>query len=138
MEATHYEILEVSERATLDVIDAAWKVLARRYHPDAPEGDENRMRRINHAHDVLENPETRRKYDLTLAQERAAEQRTMAEQQAAYFQARMPNGQPNAYPPNILEMAAQRFSAQVLDTLAGSDPALQFLISQMMRRGHRA
>jgi len=60
-----YETLQVSPRADLDVIEAAYRALARRYHPDRdPSPDATaRMARINHAWEVLRDPERRAAYD---------------------------------------------------------------------------
>src|SRR5579875_2834106 len=60
-----YETLQVSPRADIDVIEAAYRALARRYHPDRDPspGATARMARINHAWDVLSQPESRAAYD---------------------------------------------------------------------------
>jgi len=61
---TLYEILEVSENASDEIIEKAYKVLAKKYHPDL-QADENRkqaegkMKEINEAYDVLSNKEKR-------------------------------------------------------------------------------
>ena len=51
---TLYELLEVSENASQEVIEKAYKVLAKRYHPDLQkEIDKNKseemMKKINEA-----------------------------------------------------------------------------------------
>jgi len=43
----HFLVLEVSSDAGRDEVVKAWRKLARRYHPDAEGGDEERMKRIN-------------------------------------------------------------------------------------------
>jgi hypothetical protein len=60
-----YDALQVSPRADLEVIEAAYRALARRYHPDRDPspGATARMARINHAWDVLGQPESRAAYD---------------------------------------------------------------------------
>jgi len=45
----HFVLLEVSTDATREQVLKAWKRLARRYHPDAEGGDEERMKAINAA-----------------------------------------------------------------------------------------
>jgi len=112
---THYEILEVSERASLAVINAAWKVLMQRYHTDGSEPDEEKVRLVNAAHDVLEHPENRRRYDLNLAQERQAEVREAAAREPQWPVQQ--GGYPAAYPPDILQMAAMRIGASALSNL---------------------
>ncbi len=43
----HFAILEVNQEATREEVLRAWKRLARRFHPDGEEGDEERMKVIN-------------------------------------------------------------------------------------------
>jgi curved DNA-binding protein CbpA len=63
-----YEVLLVSRNADVEVIRAAYRVLARRHHPDVG-GDQRRMTAINEAWAVLGDPIGRRRYDATLRQE---------------------------------------------------------------------
>ncbi len=58
----YYAILQVHPRAEPDVIQAAYKRLAAKYHPDVG-GDEERMKLINEAWSVLGDPDARRQYD---------------------------------------------------------------------------
>ncbi len=74
-ERTLYEILEVSENASAEVIEKAYKVLAKKYHPDLQTQEEKqnaemKMKQINEAYEVLGNEEKRRAYDRKLEQER--------------------------------------------------------------------
>jgi curved DNA-binding protein CbpA len=62
----HYEVLQVHPRAESDVIRAAYRVLARKYHPDHG-GDPRRMIALNDAWDVLGDPERRAQYDASRA-----------------------------------------------------------------------
>ncbi|MGH7763460.1 MAG: J domain-containing protein [Candidatus Dormibacteraceae bacterium] len=65
-EADLYRVLQVDPSAEPDVIAAAYKGLARRYHPDHNRGDpsaEERMKRINEAFRILGKPELRADYD---------------------------------------------------------------------------
>lgn len=75
---TLYEVLEVSENASEEVIEKAYKVLAKKYHPDLQseankKSAENKMKKINEAYDVLGNEEKRKEYDRTLEQQRREE-----------------------------------------------------------------
>jgi curved DNA-binding protein CbpA len=58
----HYRALQVDPSAEVDVIQAAYRVLARRYHPDLA-GDDTVMKRINAAWEVLGNKDRRAEYD---------------------------------------------------------------------------
>jgi curved DNA-binding protein CbpA len=60
--ADHYRVLQVDPGAELDVIQAAYRVLARRHHPDLA-GDDTLMKRINAAWEVLGDKERRAEYD---------------------------------------------------------------------------
>ncbi len=62
----YYQVLGVAETATTDEIKKAFRRLAKQHHPDRnpdkPQAAE-RFKEINEAHDVLSDPEKRRKYD---------------------------------------------------------------------------
>lgn len=48
---TLYEILEVSENASKEIVEKAYKVLAKKYHPDLQaEGDKQEAEKIGRAH----------------------------------------------------------------------------------------
>jgi hypothetical protein len=73
-----YELLEVSPRASEQVIQAAYRVLVRRSHPDAnPElvdaAAERRTRQLNAAYQVLSDSRARARYDHERAVLRRAE-----------------------------------------------------------------
>lgn len=62
----YYKILGVDKRASEREIKRAYRKLARQYHPDVNPGDkraEEKFKVINEAHEVLSDPEKRRKYD---------------------------------------------------------------------------
>ncbi len=64
-----YRELGVTPEAEPEVIRAAYRALAQRYHPDRQAGSSTlaaaKMARINHAYEVLRDPESRRNYDQT-------------------------------------------------------------------------
>ena len=62
----YYSIMGVSRGATEKEIKQAFRKLARKYHPDINPGDksaEQKFKEINEAHEVLSDPEKRKKYD---------------------------------------------------------------------------
>lgn len=61
----YYETLAVPRTATSDEIRAAYRKLARKYHPDINKepGAEDRFKQIAEAYEVLRDPEKREKYD---------------------------------------------------------------------------
>ncbi len=80
MAATHYELLGLPADASQDEIRAAYRVLARRYHPDTQHdadpatADRSRhtMASLNAAWAVLGDPVRRRAYDAELGHPRPA------------------------------------------------------------------
>lgn len=58
-----YKLLQVDPQADDIVVEAAFRALARRYHPDNHGGDSQRMADINKAYDLLRTPVRRRRYD---------------------------------------------------------------------------
>lgn len=58
-----YTVLQVDPRAEADVVRAAYRALARRYHPDGAAPDAQRMSEINQAFDQVRTPERRQQYD---------------------------------------------------------------------------
>ncbi len=62
----YYKILGVNKNANEKEIRAAYRKLARKYHPDVNPGDnaaEEKFKEINEANEVLSDPEKRKKYD---------------------------------------------------------------------------
>ncbi|HQJ96817.1 MAG TPA: DnaJ domain-containing protein, partial [Candidatus Cloacimonas sp.] len=68
---TYYDILEVSPRASKEVIEKAYRVLAKKYHPDVNPLElrtqcEEQMKAINIAYETLIDDDKRRQYDADL------------------------------------------------------------------------
>ncbi|MDP2731059.1 MAG: DnaJ domain-containing protein [Dehalococcoidales bacterium] len=61
----YYGILQVHLRAEKEVIDAAYRRLASKYHPDVSKVSDaaDRMKQINAAYEVLSDPDRRAAYD---------------------------------------------------------------------------
>jgi len=65
----YYEVLEVHPKARLEIIEKAYRVLARHYHPDLHPAErqvwaEAMMKELNEAYQTLKDPERRAAYDL--------------------------------------------------------------------------
>jgi curved DNA-binding protein len=61
----YYETLGVSRDATQEQIHAAYRKLARKYHPDINKSSdaEDKFKRVGEAYEVLRDPEKRKRYD---------------------------------------------------------------------------
>ncbi len=61
----YYKTLGVAKTATSEEIKKAYRRLAREYHPDVNRkaGAEKRFKEVNEAHEVLSDPEKRKRYD---------------------------------------------------------------------------
>lgn len=70
----YYEILEVNKKASKEVIEKAYKVLVKKYHPDLYTGEkqkyaEKKIKEINEAYDVLSDEFLKEQYDAELEKE---------------------------------------------------------------------
>ena len=80
----YYEILEVDKNASSEVIEKAYKTLAKKYHPDLQQGAQKveaaeKMKIINQAYDVLSDNAKRAQYNQKLEEQKAEEDRRRAE-----------------------------------------------------------
>lgn len=59
-----YDVLEISPKASEEVIKSAYRTLAKKYHPDLGISIlDEKMTELNYAYEILINPEKRREYD---------------------------------------------------------------------------
>lgn len=66
----HYEVLGVKPDASAAEIKAAYRRLSKQHHPDRPGGDHNKMTQLTLAYRILSDPEKRKRYDETGADDR--------------------------------------------------------------------
>src|SRR5215472_11447349 len=74
-----YSVLNLSRRASSKDIKAAYWALAKEFHPDVNAADmeaEQWIKAINHAYEILGDPDARAAYDLELARQRAKARRS--------------------------------------------------------------
>lgn len=67
MTATYYDILGIDKNATLNEIKAAYKSLAKKYHPDINPNTSDLFKQINEAYSVLSDSVKRHEYDSLLS-----------------------------------------------------------------------
>jgi DnaJ-class molecular chaperone len=72
-----YKILQVDPEADPEVVQAAYRVLARKLHPDLT-GDESGMKRLNTAWDALRDPTRRAAFDAQRVASSAATDQAVA------------------------------------------------------------
>lgn len=91
----YYKLLEVDRSATQDDIKKAYRKLARKYHPDLNPDDKEakkKFQQINEAHEVLGDPEKRKKYDQYGKDWEHGEQYAQAREQQQRQQQRQQQG----------------------------------------------
>lgn len=75
MDKNYYDILQVNKNASPEIIEKAYKVLAKKYHPDL-QTEENKkqaeeiLKEINEAYEVLSDPQKKKEYDLFFAEQK--------------------------------------------------------------------
>lgn len=97
---TYYDVLQVSQNADPEVIKAAYRSLAQRFHPDKNPGNpdaEQYFKVINRAYEVLSDPVKREGYDATLKdadenQENQADYASYTKKTTAAPEANPPDG----------------------------------------------
>jgi len=83
----YYKILQVTEDAEPEVIEAAYKRLSLKYHPDrnySPNAD-TRMKDINEAYSVLGDPIKRREYDDWLSKQSRIDEKSLETSGFSWF-----------------------------------------------------
>ena len=84
----YYKVLGLDKDATQDDIKKAYRKLARKFHPDVNPNDKEahkKFQQINEAHEVLSDPEKRKKYDQYGENWKHADQYEQARQQQQQY-----------------------------------------------------
>ena len=116
---TYYDILEISEKASPEVVRMAYKALCKKYHPDVCQGDkrvaEEKMKKINEAYNTLSDESKRRQYDYSLNSQRRYQQNSYSEpRRESYYQPRRESYSPprqESYAININDLLRKGFAA---------------------------
>ena len=126
MEIDAYEVLQVHQKAELEVIRAAFRTLARKYHPDAG-GTGSRMASLNEAWSVHGNPKSRAALDKAQSAAMAAAEASAASAHAGHAYSRSdkdgpdgPGSDPSHDRGRVLDFG--RYTGWSLHDLARHDP----------------
>ena len=122
----YYDILEVNRNTSKEVIEKAYKVLVKRYHPDLYKGQqkqiqEQKIKEINEAYKVLSNEFLREQYDKELDKEKWKKEQAKArnyqnqENQARTRARQVANTQKN----NINKQQNEQIQDYQIGTLGG-------------------
>jgi curved DNA-binding protein CbpA len=132
----HYRVLQVDPEAEPEVVRAAYRSLAQKYHPDVLGGSQERMAALNGAWTVLRNPETRAAYDR--ARTEAPSRRAAPETEAATaMRAPVPASPPGNPSGRVLDFG--RYAGWSLGEIARDDPEfLEWLARTPIGRPYHA
>lgn len=88
MEKNYYDILQINRNASPEIIEKAYKVLAKKYHPDLQPEDNKKqaetiLKEINEAYEVLSNSEKKATYDAMLLEKEQDASKTFKEESTA-------------------------------------------------------
>lgn len=101
----YYETLQVNENASKEIIEKAYKVLAKKYHPDLQTDEKNKkimekkLKEINEAYHILSDSFLKEQYDKELEKEKQEEYKKMYGEQN-YSTERGTHYQPSKPNPN--------------------------------------
>lgn len=89
-EKDYYELLEISRGASSEVIKNAYRALAKKYHPDTnnlnDEEVQEKIRQINIAYEVLSDPEKKSQYDIELQEKENNEDYNLQEKDENFYE----------------------------------------------------
>lgn len=89
MENNYYDILQVNKNASQEIIEKAYKVLVKKYHPDLQEDGlkqeyEEKLKLINEAYEILSDEKKRKQYDIELSQKESINNQQTSHNQQNY------------------------------------------------------
>jgi hypothetical protein len=135
---THYRALMLHESVDAEILSVVYRKLAQRYHPDvcpSPEAAE-RMREINAAYEVLQDPARRAGYDADLASRRdrrSTDRLIRRTGEVPYGGAGLPAGPPSG---SVIDFG--RYSGWTLGQIRRRDPNfLEWLMNVPAGRQYR-
>lgn len=111
-----YQTLQVYEKASIEVIRAAWAALVRECHPDGPKPNEKRTRALNDAYAILKDPVKRAAFDqqLLAAKAKPAKAHKVNRPTESTHGAQMP-GHPPAYPDAYMGLSEESVDSAIDD-----------------------
>ena len=122
-----YKVLQVDAEAEDEVIQAAYRRLAQKYHPDVAPGPDaaTRMMAINAAWEILRDPARRASHDLARRLERARSERDPSGQAASHVrQSPAPvSADPAAAPPRAPDTISSDWTSGRSTHGGGYDPS---------------
>ena len=104
----YYEILEVNQKASKEIIEKAYHVLVKKYHPDLYDGlkkqyAEKKIKEVNEAYDILSDDFFREQYDKELeklkneVQPKQERQRHIPKTKQEPVESTIPNYKPGSF-----------------------------------------
>lgn len=118
MKQTHYTVLQISPDASPEVIEASWKALMRKYHPEGTEPNYEMAVRVNQAHDVLADPDKRAAYDASLHVQTAGFPEPPAGSPSGYPGEAYPPAYPSPFVQTFMQSARQASEASIEEFVA--------------------
>jgi curved DNA-binding protein CbpA len=119
-----YKVLQVDPDAEREVIRAAYRTLALKYHPDLSAGSHDRMAALNHAWGILRSVSSRAAYDQARAEARrtpAVPKPEAPRPETSYAMSTpMPTTPPGRPAGSVLDFG--RYAGWSLGQIAGADP----------------
>ena len=115
-----YQVLQVAESASIEVIRAAWAALIRECNPDSPNPNEKRTRLLNEAYAILKDPEKRASLDQQLAAAKVKPMREPARRRREARPESMP-GFPPAYPDAYMGMTPEHVDDAIEDLVRAAN-----------------